>query len=658
MTVNTLNNRIAATRFRPDDTQPVRTEPALRITVTLEVLIYVALAVLALTLRLVQLGNVPLDDAQAHQALAALRMVNADVVGGELVAESPLTLVLNAITFTLQPNGGDAAARFPVALGGVLLVLAPALWRRYVNPLPALLMAGLLALSPVALLASRTMSPAVWTMLLTLVAPWLVLRYVETRKSSYAIAATAAFLALVLLTEPGGFLMLLALGFGVLFAVLTDLDDDADSLDAIRELLREWPWINGLIAGVLVIVGVGTLFYWLPSGLTSVGNTLYAGVRGFLERPLGQPVAFPLWVLLRYEFGLALFGLLAVYRAIREGGFFERALVGWFLASLMWSVGYAGAGAGHALWLVVPLAALTALSITNWLTERANVLWDVPHWAVPLHAIIVFAVWQVIALSIVLVGKHLLVELPAGITAGDMGDVLFDGIYNRNANNAQTVYVNDIPVWDYILGNIQVRTVWAFMFVLVQGVLFFLSGSLWGARAAWRGFALGTLSVFLLFGISLGGRAALLHADDVREYFYADPVTDDVHELRASLQEMSLRATGEPHLIDITAWLPDDGALAWALRDYPNVQYVDGVGPEVDTALVLLPEMVQPIPLGGDYISKDLITREAWSADTLSWKDMLMWLYKSDTAQRPTIAEVLRLWVRNDVYGVEHVTET
>lgn len=658
MTVNTLNNRIAAPGFRPDDTQPVQTEPALRVTITLEVLIYVALAVLALLLRFVQLGNVPLDDAQAHQALAALRAVNPDVVGGDLVVDSPLTLVLNAITFTLQPNGGEAAARFPVALGGVLLVLAPALWRRYVNPLPALLMAGLLALSPVALLASRTMSPAVWTMLLVLVAPWLVLRYIETRQAGYAVAATAVFFALVLLTEPGGFLMLLALGFGVLFASLTDLDDDVDSLGAIRALLRGWPWVNGLIAGVLVVLGVGTLFYWLPSGLTSVGNTLYAGVRGFLERPLGHPVAFPLWVFLRYEFGLALFGILAAYRAIREGGYFERVLVGWFLASLMWSVGYAGAGPGHALWLVVPLAALVALSLTNWLTERPNVLWDVPHWSVPLHAILVFAIWQVIGLSVVLVGKYLLVELPSGITGSDLLDVLFDGIHNRNASNPHTVYVNGIPVWDYVLGNIQIRSVWVLMFVLVQGVVFFLAGSLWGARAAWRGFALGTLSMCLLFSISLGGRAALLHAGDVREYWYPDPVTDDVFELRASLREMSLRATGEPHLIDITAWLPDDGAIAWALRDYPHVRYVDGVGPEVSTALVLMPETFAPVAMGRDYISKDLITREAWSADTLSWKDMLMWLYKSDSAQRPAIAEVLRLWVRNDVYGVEQVIET
>ena len=98
---------------------------------------------------------------------------------------------------------------------------------------------------------------------------------------------------------------------------------------------------------------------------TGIGRVPLATLLPLAAKCGFDSVAFPLWVLLRYEFGLAVFGLFALYRAIREGGFFERVLAGWFLGGLMWSVGYAGAGAGHALWLVVPLAALVALSAVS-----------------------------------------------------------------------------------------------------------------------------------------------------------------------------------------------------------------------------------------------------------------------------------------------------
>ena len=51
--------------------------------------------------------------------------------------------------------------------------------------------------------------------------------------------------------------------------------------------------------------------------------------------------AFPAWIALRYELGIVVFGLMALYRAVREG-FFERVLAGWALAGIVWSAGYGG----------------------------------------------------------------------------------------------------------------------------------------------------------------------------------------------------------------------------------------------------------------------------------------------------------------------------
>jgi hypothetical protein len=254
--------------------------------------------------------------------------------------------------------------------------------------------------------------------------------------------------------------------------------------------------MNGAIAAALLVIVVGTGLFWLPSGLTVVGNVLWACVRGLVERPDHTPVAFPLWVGLRYEFGLLLFGAAACYRAIREGGFFERALTGWALAGLFWSVGYAGASAAHALWLTVPLSVLVGLMVTGWITEKAGVFWNVPAWGVPLHAVVTMGLWLAVGLSAIQFGKRLLYDLPGGVTRlSELVDVLVKGIYSRNTEQAEWVTVQGVPVVDYVLGQIQFRLMITVLMMLLCGVLFFLAGSC-GARgrrgvgsrsAHWRG---------------------------------------------------------------------------------------------------------------------------------------------------------------------------
>lgn len=627
------------------------------IRITLEVLLYVALAVMSLALRFAQLDHAPLNDIEAREALATLRAVNDSAPGEALVSRSPLMQALHVFSFTFLGQGGFAA-RFPAALGGVLLTLSPLLWRRYVNPLPALVFSLLLTISPAALLAARTSSPAVWTMLLAVVGPWLVLRFVETRARAWAVAATAVFGAMALLVEPAGLLTLIGLAFGVWFAWITDDDLEVDMGRAIRDLWRAWPWESGMLAVGLAVLMIGTGFFWLPSGLTAVGNLVWSGVQSFSTRLNGAPLAFPLWVALRYEPGIVLAGLLASYRAVRVGGFFERALAGWALAGIVWSLVYVGADASYALWLTLPLTILVGLAVVGWLTERSGPVWQAPGWSVLLHGVITFALWMAVGVSAVLLGKYLLVDLPGEVTRlGELARELLKGVYSRNAAQGDVVTVQNAPVFVFVLGNIQLRLLVTVLVLLLNGVLFFLAGSLWGARTAWRGLALGTLAYLLVFGFGLGGRAAFKTYDDPREWWYLDPVTHDVDELRATLTEMSLRATGSPHLIGVTAQVPQDGALAWALRSFPNTVFVRGVGPEVSTPAVVMPVTVPQPRMGADYVGKDLILRRMWAMDSLSWRDSLMWLYRGDSLLKPVPSEQAMVWVRKDVYGVQRVTE-
>ena len=70
----------------------------------------------------------------------------------------------------------------------------------------------------------------------------------------------------------------------------------------------------------------------------------------------------------------------------------------------------------------------------------------------------------------------------------------------------------------------------------------------------------------------------------------------------------------------------------------------------------MIAPQVEPEPvLGASYIGKDLSTRRVWSFDSLSWRDMIMWLYRGASRIAPVPSETIMLWVRADVYGVENV---
>jgi len=641
-------------------------EPALRVSITLEVLLYVALAAAALVLHLAQLGAAPLNDGEAAQALAALRLLDSTVPGDPPVAESPLTFALNAISFTFG-GATNTAARLPVALGAVLLVLSPVLWRRYLNPLPPLIISGLLLVSPVVLLAGRTNSPVIWSALRAMVLPWCALRAFEAlaiggQARGWMLAASVCAVAMVLLAEPAGLLRLGGRGFGLVFAWMLNDDPETDLPGGLRRLMAAWPWHEAGIAVALGVAVVGTGFFFLPSGLTAVGEVLWQGLRGFVIRPASHPLAFPLWISLRYEFGLVLFGGIAVFQAVREGSILERALAGWFLAGVLWAMIYAGAEAAHALWLTLPLCALVGLQVTGWIVERTPGYWRAPAWSVAVVAAASAAMWLVLGVSLVLLGKRLLLELPAqAVDLDALIRVMLKGVYDSRTTSTATVELQGGYVLASTLGAIQFRLIVNLLIVMLLGVMFFLAGSLWGTRVAVRGFALGTLAVLLLTSFGLGGRAALSQYDDPRELWYRRPVTHGVDEIRATLRQFSWRSTGVPHVIDVTAQVPPDGALAWALREFDNARFVSGVGPEGSTRAVIRPWRDPEPVFGADYVGKDVVTRKGWlrtgfnGRPTPIWRYGLMWLYKSDSLDQPAAAETMMVYIRADVYGVKQV---
>ncbi|NDJ86594.1 MAG: hypothetical protein GYB66_11960 [Chloroflexi bacterium] len=752
---------------------PVAPLAEINFRVSLEVLAYIGLFVLALILRVLALDAVPLDDRQAHEALAALQRVDDSISSDEpLIANNPLMAFANQFLFFLAGTS-DTLARLPTAVVGASMVWGPLLWRRYLGASTALVMAILLGVSSVALASARTMGAVTWTMVLVFIAVWLVMRFVERRQQSDGIAATVVLVMLLVLVEPTGVITVAGLLAGLMMALWrSNRDDDHEShpVTILGETLKDWPWRDGLLAAFVAVLVIGTGFFSTPDGLSAVGNSLYEFAQGIGERQPGATSAFALAVAVRYDLGLILLGLVGLYFALSEGDFVSRFLAGWFVWGVVMGLLYVGATASAALWLTVPAAGLTATLVARMLRSASIGYWVVPDWGIFLHAVATAVFLAAIALSATRLGRVVQREtLPVyyhRIAAEDLtsaarigtidqsagentfeltvgaaqpvtiqikrldstidpvlqvvrlegeeqvgvfgpysypdserglvqtlqfdrpgvylakvrqadntiqrgqfafltfdGDVAANGLFGSDLWPGYQLDATSAITFVRIVANNQLTPTYqilvTFFLIMLLVIVYFLAGSIWGARAAWRGLGFGVLIYFVIYGVGLGWQASVTFADDPRELWQTGPATTNLDLLVGEIEEMSYLDAGIRTQLDITVQGPEDGALAWALRGFDNVQYVDGLGIEVDSGAVIAPydPEIPPI-LGADYIGQDFVLGETWSLSQLRWTDTISWLTLRETRFEPDFDEHVTLWVRKDVYGVREVPGT
>ena len=109
-----------------------------------EPLLYGLALVLALVVRFVHLGRVPLSDYEASLALQSLDSLRSQQT---LIGSHPAYVQLTTLVFFLF-GPGNTLARFIPALLGSLIVVAPALYRRWLGITPAIALAFFLAIDP------------------------------------------------------------------------------------------------------------------------------------------------------------------------------------------------------------------------------------------------------------------------------------------------------------------------------------------------------------------------------------------------------------------------------------------------------------------------------------------------------------------------------
>jgi len=244
--------------------------------IRIEQLLYLLAFLLALGIRLLNLGDAPLSDFEAGWALQSLGLARGESV---TLGAQPGYIFPTLIFFYLF-EAANFGARFWPALAGSLLVLAPYAFRDRLGQKAAIIVALGLAVDPGMVALSRLAGGPMLAISFTILT--LALLYA----GQPVLGGIAAGLAL--LSGPAVLIGLLGLGIAYGIArLLGFFKDDAlfpgeqTSEDPERSPTRDWRTV--LLFGGGTVLLVGTLFFLYPQGLGAWAASLGTFLQGWMQ---------------------------------------------------------------------------------------------------------------------------------------------------------------------------------------------------------------------------------------------------------------------------------------------------------------------------------------------------------------------------------------
>ena len=310
----------------------------------LPILLLFASFAVALALRLIRLGVLPLGDLEASIALQALAASRHETVTfGPFAAYVGLT----GLDFNLFV-AGNFMARFWFAFSGALLVFVPWLFRERIGRWPALLLAMVLAISPEMVGLSRLIGSPMMAFVFLFLALGLFLR----RKPILSGGA----LALALMSGPAFWMGLVILGLTVLIDHFLIKDDPLFELDLPADRRGFWRRFGIAFAATVIVVGTG--FTLAPANLSGVLGGLVTFVQGFVAPRTQLLYQIPL-ALVAYTVEALLLGVWGSVRAILVRDRLGIFLLVWWVVGLIFILLYPAGQATDIIWVTLPLWLLT-----------------------------------------------------------------------------------------------------------------------------------------------------------------------------------------------------------------------------------------------------------------------------------------------------------
>ncbi|HVU10765.1 MAG TPA: glycosyltransferase family 39 protein [Phototrophicaceae bacterium] len=599
--------------------QSVETESgAGRVSLSLEWIAYAAIIAIALIARVAEIDSTPLMASETHNALAAWRAVTPNAAGAALSPTSSVVFVLQSISFALF-GGSEVAARLATVIGSLALVLTPLLFRAQLGKTRAFLLTVLLAFSPVLLIASRSSSPDVWALLFALIGLWALTRALASDQLRYSMTAVVMVAALLFLTASGGTVLALILLAAVPLTMVARrgaASSEGEELASVNPApLRRTVGLT-LPFAALVVLAISTGFMLYPAGLSAAGQAVGGAVRALIQ-PQGMS-GYAALISIFYEPILWLLALAGLFLRRDRLTTFDVFLALWLVLGVAAALLFADAVPDHALWLTLPLAALATHTLIWAFTPDARITFSpAPRWARLVIAASTIGVIGVFTLSFQSVARSM-IQTPGGI-------------FSAISPSPDSVILVLVALAFLVIG-------------------FFLFGSLWGNRTAWQGFVIGLTLFGVLTSFGSGWGAAVPDSDNPVEFWHMNATNHDTTLLRTTLYQVADRISGGFPGMIVYVLAPQDGEVAWLLRDFQHTEFISDVKDAQGGQVVLLPGSIQQPDLGGAYVGEPFTITRSWSTSTVHWIDIPAWWTQTQARTAWTSEDKIVLWLTQNAY--------
>jgi uncharacterized protein (TIGR03663 family) len=568
---------------------------------TVEIGLYGIIVALALAVRLYRLGQAPLSTSEAQLALAAWRGTTPPIVS------SPLLYWVNALLFAIL-GSSDGLARLVPALVGSALVTLPAFWRERVGRTGALGAAAFLAISPIAIMTSRTSSGEVIVAAAMVGLVAAVDRYLQTGSATWLYAG-AATLGLGLASGASIYSALLVLLVGAGLGALGPAGKAGERWHA----LHETPGLIGRVIGAMAAAFAvsATALMWRPGGLGAAIDLFSVWLAGFRSQAGATLWYWPFQLLVVYEPLALVVGVIGLFLAIQRAQRFVGLLVVWLVAATLLAVIRPARTSGDVLLVVIPLAMLGGYALEPLADSLRAMRFSVE------EGVLIMVVLPVVA------------YFALGLTA--------------YINNPTAI----LPIGGRLdLGPVA-QVMPMFLAMLLIGILIALFAALANAEVAMRGAIITALIVLAMVTWAAGWGAAQNRPGDPRELITGPETTSPaVRDLARDLTVLSSSKTTDPRTLSFVVQSPPDGVLGWYLRDMSNAQFMTALDAS-SAPPVLVTTDSKPPALSGSYAGQRFTLQHEWRIEDKPPNDVLKWLvYRKAELPKPTQQAIL--WVQQE----------
>ena len=556
--------------------------------ITIEQALFFLILLVALGVRLLNIGVAPLSERESILSLEAFQVSNGESTN---FSPGPAYSLLTGATFFLFSDNSSSARIWSV-LAGCCLVIFPYLIRSLIGRKAALIMALGLALDPSLVAFSRMADSEI----LAVGFGALALGFIYNRKPIPA----GIFSGLMFLSGPSAIQGLLGIGFtwllGGILSRWVSLEPfpGAKTIDKNPAALR-----SGVLAAGGVFLVVGTLFFRYPQGLGAVTSIFPAYIEGWINASGMHLSQLPTAMLLYSPIAL-IFGSVAIVQGVRRHESVSLWLGLWAIVSLIIALIYPGRQVSDLAWVLVPLWALAAIELAKYFRLADAEL---------LPAL----------------GQAFLIMLLMALGWLNMAGLSLSG------GDEQTLRLR----WAVIGGTI-----------VLGAVTTFLIGLGWSIKTAQQGLVWGLLLGLGFYGFATMWGISQLRPNGEQDLLAPFPVAKNGGDLLTTLGDLSEWQTSIRDSLDVVVTDPS-ASLQWELRNWPEARFLTSV-PAGELPSVIINSEDQPSPnLSIGYRGQDF----AWWASP-TWEGTLPENWPSWFVFRnaPLIQSHVILWARGDLF--------